>query len=132
MGKLQRLSLVGALIFLSACSTRNCREERENDRAATPVPAKALDLSKEASIADVVRVYKPDGSVQCGSFSAISVEAMQKQLGNIQVLNAAKRNDGLLRAQQCGLPTGNSNVYTIYRKDLAAALKLGFQEWVHP
>ncbi len=35
----------------------------------------------------------------------------------------------MMRIQVCGAPTGNSNVYEIDRKDLEAALKVGFKEW---
>ena len=54
---------------------------------------------------------------------------MQKQLGDIQVHKSYNQNDGMMRIQVCGAATGNSNIYEIDRKDLAAAIKAGFKEW---
>ncbi len=76
-----------------------------------------------------VKVAKADGSLQCGQGRAIPVAEMQKELGAIKVYSSANKNDGMMRIQVCGSPTGNHNVYEIDRKDLDAALKAGFKEW---
>jgi hypothetical protein len=54
---------------------------------------------------------------------------MQAQLGPMKVYSSGNRNDGMMRIQVCGAPTGNVNVYEIDRKDLAVAQKKGFKEW---
>lgn len=81
------------------------------------------------SKADRVKVFKPDGSLQCGQGKAVAVTEMQNQLNGIKVYSSVNRNDGMMRVQVCGAPTGNVNVYEIDRKDLAAAQKKGFKEW---
>ncbi len=86
----------------------------------------------ETPIADRVRIYKPDGSLQCNQGEAIPLPDMEKDLAGIQVFSRGRRNDGVMRIQLCGSPTGMCNVYEIPRKDLAAALKLNFKEWLGP
>ncbi|MNL53665.1 hypothetical protein D3C87_1769290 [compost metagenome] len=54
---------------------------------------------------------------------------MEKDLKGIKTYSSINKNDGMMRIQVCGSPTGNSNIYEIDRKDLAAALKAGFKEW---
>lgn len=147
MEKLRRLSVVGtALVLLGACAQTNCRENHRAETTApttaggstdvnkpatpaTEAPIRPVDTSKEATIGDQVRVYKPDGSLQCDQGKPVSLDEMKKQLGSIPVLQMIKKSDGLMRIQQCGSPTGMSNVYSIERKNLSAATKLGFKEW---
>ncbi len=78
---------------------------------------------------DKVKVFKDDGSLQCGQGEQIALAEMEKELKNIRVYSSAHKNDGMMRIQLCGSPTGNCNVYEIDRKDLEAAMKLGFKEW---
>lgn len=78
---------------------------------------------------DRVKVFKADGSLQCGQGKATPVAEMQKELKGIKVHSAVNQNDGMMRIQLCGSPTGMINVYEIDRKDLEAALKLGFKEF---
>jgi hypothetical protein len=87
----------------------------------TPTPTAALGLK--------VKVYKADGSLQCGMGTKIALETMEKQLKGIKVFSRTNKNDGLMRIQVCGAPTGQSNVYEINRTDLERALKAGFKEW---
>ena len=76
-----------------------------------------------------VKVYKPDGSLQCGMGKKTALEEMEKELKGLQVFGRSNQNDGLMRIQVCGAPTGQSNVYEISRSDLGKALKAGFKEW---
>ena len=39
-------------------------------------------------------------------------------------------NDGKMRIQMCGSPTGNVNVYEIDKANLSQALGYGFTEWI--
>lgn len=82
------------------------------------------DLSKH------VYVYKADGSLQCGQGQKIAPNEMAKELAPIQVFSSETKNDGLMRIQVCGHPTGYCNVYEISEDDLEQALKLGFKKWI--
>lgn len=121
------LMVLPLLFILGACSHGNCRTTQKSNE----VPAK---INSEVPVAasstlDRVKVYKSDGSLQCGQGKQIALAEMQKQLTGIQVYSSANKNDGMMRIQVCGSPTGNHNVYEIDRKDLEAALKAGFKEW---
>lgn len=79
--------------------------------------------------ADLVKVYKYDGSLQCGMGKTIPLAEMQKELQGIHVYSSKNQNDGLMRTQVCGSATGHANVYEIDRADLSEAKKRGFKEW---
>ncbi|WP_413561551.1 hypothetical protein [Bdellovibrio sp. HCB209] len=115
------------VLILAACSHGDCRGEKRKNSQANPETGAAVATTSNAS--DRVKVFKPDGSLQCGQGKRIPVADMQKELGSIQVFSSKNQNDGMMRIQVCGSPTGNCNVYEIDRKDLAAAQKAGFKEW---
>ncbi len=119
------------VLGLVGCSNKSCREIRQEASAGAPPVAvsKEKDPMSKTAIADRVKVHKADGSLQCSQGKAISLLEMQKQLGDIQVHKSYNQNDGMMRIQVCGAATGNSNIYEIDRKDLAAAIKAGFKEW---
>jgi hypothetical protein len=133
------LLLVPIVFALGACSHGNCRSQKKDaDKTAVTAPAPAANgatttLPTEASVSSAtterVKVFKADGTLQCGQGKLIPLADMQKQLKGIKVYSSANKNDGMMRIQVCGSPTGNSNVYEIDRKDLEAALKNGFKEW---
>lgn len=115
------LFVIGStVLFISACASTNCRlQEAENMKKATEkVPA-----------ISTAKVYKYDGSLQCGMGKSIAPKDMQSELSGIKVLSAINKNDGLMRIQLCGSPTGNANVFEISKDDLDKALALGFREW---
>lgn len=121
------LFLIPLVGILTACTHGNCRGQKKLE---TPAAATSTEVPMESSSKlDRVKVHKADGSLQCGQGKAIPVAEMQKQLKDIKVFSAVNKNDGMMRIQVCGSPTGNSNVYEIDRKDLDAALKAGFKEW---
>lgn len=123
------------------CQNKPCREiqaekmkekNAKNPEAAAlaAAAAKPTEATPTAGVGQLkVRVFKPDGSLQCGMGSKISLETMEKDLKGIKVLSRTNMNDGLMRIQVCGAPTGQSNVYEINRSDLEKALKAGFKEW---
>lgn len=125
---MKKLGLL-CFVFLAACANSNCRAIRDEKAGPEAPIKKEMDPLSRTAVADRVRVFKPDGSLQCGQGRAISASEMQKDLKDIHVFSAINKNDGMMRIQQCGTPTGNANVYEIDRKDLAAAIKLGFKEW---
>lgn len=115
---------LNAVLF--GCATGKCINQKSAQDA--PAPAAGASMTPPSKL-DRVKVYKTDGSLQCGQGKAIPVADMQKELQNIQVYSSVNKSDGKMRMQLCGSPTGRCNVYEIDRKDLEAATKLGFKEW---
>ncbi len=76
-----------------------------------------------------IKVFKYDGSLQCGMGKAIPAAEMQKELEGITVYSAENKPDGLMHIQVCGSPTGRANVYEIDKSSLELAKKKGFKEW---
>lgn len=70
--------------------------------------------------ASEVRVFKYDGSRQCGFAPGVSLEEMAKELQDLDVtvLSQEKLAAPIEIGAGCGLPTGWANVYTISLKDL--------------
>lgn len=108
------------MVFLGfGCASKNCRIiEIENKKA----------LSQDLKV-ETIKVFKYDGSLQCGMGKGTPLEEMQKELVGIAVQSAENRNDGLMRIQLCGAPTGQANVYEIPKADLEKAQALGFKAW---
>jgi len=81
-----------------------------------------------ATSATYTKVYKIDGSVQCG-YTGIELNAMALELTNagIDVVCSQKGHDGLMRAAVCGADTGKLNIYTIEKKHLPDAESIGFK-----
>ena len=101
-----------------SCTSTHCRlKEIEKLSAKQEVKVKT------------VRVYRYDGTLQCGMGKRISIEEMQKDLKDIPVISSAHLNDGLMRIQLCGSPTGDANVFEIEEIHLEKAKALGFREW---
>ncbi|HEY8271960.1 MAG TPA: hypothetical protein VIG33_13805 [Pseudobdellovibrionaceae bacterium] len=122
-------------LTLFGCATGKCVNAASPPPKSAPVstpaptPHSGEIAMKPESKLDKVKVYKPDGSLQCGQGKAIPIAEMQKELKDIKVYSSMNKNDGMMRIQLCGSPTGNANVYEIDRKQLQAAIKLGFKEW---
>ncbi len=121
------LSSVFLSVFTMGCSTTPCKIE---DRPVTKTQEVEKSMTVAKDLTNKVRIYKPDGSQQCGTSPKTDVKQMQKELGLIQVFSAENKHDGLMRIQMCGHPTGNCNVFEILSSDLDAALKLGFKKWI--
>ncbi len=79
-------------------------------------------------------VGRPDGSTQCDpeSGEALSVGAAQLKEWGVAVYAQGKGSDGKVRAQMCGMPTGNWNLYQISRQEWVrvqtAAASGGFRQ----
>lgn len=116
------LAVMVLSLSLLACGTGPCHEQKNH----TPTSEVNVNASRPT---DRVKVYKPDGSKQCGQGQAIAPETMKKELGDIQVFSMKKQADGLMHIQMCGTPTGQCNVYEIPRIDLDKAKSAGFKEW---
>ena len=78
--------------------------------------------------ASYIKVYKHDGSVQCG-YTGVELDAMGLELTNagIDVICSQKGHDGLMRTAVCGAATGKLNIYTIAKKHLPEAEAIGFR-----
>lgn len=116
---------------LAACSLIGCAQGNCRSQISAPAAKGQADASMKSSSNpnDRVRVFKYDGSLQCGKGKAIAAEVMAKDLKDIKVYSFGSKADGLMHIQMCGTPTGKANVYEIDSTDLAAAQKLGFQQW---
>lgn len=121
MGKITLFLFLGTLI---GCSSTNCRRYHDLN---TATKTKWVGEKGEATLNQKVKIYKPDGSLQCGMGQTIPAEVMQKELGDIKVFTAENRSDGLMHIQVCGSPTGMINVFEIQQGDLDQALKKGFK-----
>ena len=130
------LAAVVSLVLFS-CSTRTCKpnetiQSGDNTAKVSAPVAGQTTISPTTNMTNQIKkikIYKPDGSVQCEQGSGTKPEEMQKQLGDIQVFSAENKHDGLIRTQVCGNATGNCNVYEINEADFAKAEKLGFKKW---
>lgn len=112
------------------CQTTPCNIQDRNLSIAEQktVDAKVADLKKD-SVMKNVKVYKPDGSLQCNQGKPISLKEMESELKTIKIFSAEKIHDGLMRIQVCGAPTGMSNVFEIAESDLEKAKTFGFKIW---
>jgi curli biogenesis system outer membrane secretion channel CsgG len=126
---MKAIVLVLITVALTACGTAPCNQASASASGKAPQQKGAVAVQGPSSSADHVKVYKTDGSLQCGQGKLIPVKDMEKDLQGIKVFNSYNKNDGMMRIQVCGAPTGNCNVYEIDRKDLDKALSLGFKEW---
>src|SRR5882672_11905152 len=88
--------------------------------------------------ADTVKVFRYDGSLQCGMGQAVPLDEMAKELTavNIKVFSSEKSVVSGLIIALCGAPTGMANVYEIAKDDLPRiptdrqGIKR-FQPWVY-
>ncbi len=148
--------LFSITILNLSCQNKPCREiqaesMKENKNSKTPVelklqPSSETQLGSNSPAVGVlpqdsvpsptthagqlkIKVFKPDGSLQCGMGAKIPIETTEKELKNIKVYSRSNKNDGLMRIQVCGAPTGQSHVFEIDKSNLERALKAGFKEW---
>lgn len=118
---------LGALILSAgviACSTGHCR--RDGDGVLEKVDTKPPTGYTEKNLGSIT-IVKADGSLQCGMRAGIDLDVMaREELPGIEILEAEKRPDGLMRIQVCGAETGILNSYKIRHRDLTKAQKAGF------
>ncbi|MEZ0392579.1 MAG: hypothetical protein ACAH59_10200 [Pseudobdellovibrionaceae bacterium] len=114
-------------LILLGCTSGNCRSQKEQKVDEKKINEAAAQISSNSQ--SRVKVYKYDGSQQCGMGKSVSLSEMQKELAGLAVYSADNRPDGLMHIQVCGSPTGRANVYEIDATSLEAAKKKGFKEW---
>jgi hypothetical protein len=123
--------ICGVVLFFVGCTTGNCRSQQiKAEQAGPEMQPKENKLLPEPSKVERVRVFKANGSLQCGQGKSIDPEAMAKDLKDIRVYKSSMENDGKMRIQVCGAATGNVNVYEIDKTNLEQALSYGFSEWI--
>lgn len=131
------LSVFALGLMLQACANKPCRELRNPELAASTssgattaaTPAQGGKVSDNVSGQSRIFVAKADGSLQCGQGKPIELAAMENELKGIQVFSRKKENDGKMRIQLCGSPTGMMNIYEIPASSLAEAEKRGFKKF---
>lgn len=124
--KLSILALSVAAFAFMGCSTAKCKIE---ERPPVEIKGNEKTMTEAKDLTSKVRVYKPDGSLQCGQGAKVDLDVMKKELQGIEVFKSDNKHDGLMRVQMCGHPTGTCNVYEILASDLEKAQKFGFKKW---
>ena len=80
---------------------------------------------------DRIWVSRPDGSLQCsektGAADPVAEARSELEKKGVHVLESKKGNDGRIRAQVCGISTGNETVFLIPKSELGKAKSLGFE-----
>lgn len=123
---------------LFSCSTRTCKPNETLAQSQGAAATANQPVAGETKISPTtnmtnqikkIKIYKPDGSVQCEQGTGTPAAEMAKQLGDIKVYTSENKHDGLIRIQVCGQPTGNCNVFEINESDFAKASALGFKKW---
>ena len=122
------ISWVALSVTLIHCSNTPCKIE---ERPPQTVQGIEKTMTSDKDLTKRIRIFKPDGSLQCGQGKKIELSMMAKELENIQIFSLENKHDGLMRIQLCGHPTGTSNVFEILEADLEKAEKLGFKKWLH-
>ncbi len=113
--------------FALGCQSGNCRSQRTQVSDEKAVNQAVAQVSANAQAR--VKVFKYDGSMQCGMGKPIGIADMQKELTGFAVYSAENKSDSLMHIQACGTPTGRANVYEVDRNSLEAVKKKGFKEW---
>lgn len=139
-------NLLLSALFLAgvACSHGgNCNNIPQRPPAAapqatepTPAPAEAskpVQAPVEKRLPSI-EVYKVTGEQQCESTKGIPLEQMRATLTRkkITVYDGRTQSDGLMHMTLCGAPAGTIHVFSIPKKDLKRATKLGFKVWTEP
>ena len=131
MTKIALWGLLSLGFFIQACADGNCRRNaqiREEQAVAFRGPAALEDRNPGAAH---VRVFKYDGSQQCGQGQPISPEEMRKEIpASIEIYKVESKMDGLMHSMRCGANSGKANVFEVASKDLPALKKLGYKEWI--
>jgi hypothetical protein len=125
--KFAGFSILFTGFFMVACQSGNCRSQRTTVADEKAVNEAVAQVSTNAQAR--VKVFKYDGSLQCGMGKPTGIADMQKDLKGFAVYSAENKTDNLMHIQACGTPTGRANVYEIDRNSLEEVKKKGFKEW---
>ncbi len=105
--------------------------------ASDGVVEKKIQIKDKAHLLpsqEVVWVSKSDQSKSCDPESGVSLLQGREELKKIKILvfDSKKKNKGRLYIQMCGAPGGTMNVFLIPRRNLTAAISLGYEEFSDP
>jgi hypothetical protein len=138
----KRLSILPAFAVLAiSCSHGGpCNNVPQRPvAAATPVPEPApAEEAPKAAVVEKrlpsIQVYKSTGEQQCEASKGIPLDQMRASLTKkkITVYEARTQSDGLMHMTLCGSPAGTIHVFSIPKKNLKAAERLGFKVWTEP
>jgi hypothetical protein len=139
---------ISAAFFLTACATENCSNVPQRPLAsetAAPSPAPVADQTVPATApvaavaaeptqttpprGETVQVFKSTGQLQCGQDPGLPLDEVRLQLSSkkISVYEAHTQPDGRMHMALCGAPSGTIHVFTISKKSLKKAEKIGFK-----
>ena len=125
MGKIVLLLCLSG--FLAGCASGHCRGKENLTEAAKLKWQDEEELKAQRNLK--VKVFKSDGSLQCGMGQSLTPDKMSKQLTGVTIFSMKSQQDGFMHIQACGTPTGQINIYEISLADLEKANKAGFKEW---
>jgi hypothetical protein len=136
-----------SLLYLNGCSNQQCNNIPQRPVASeppSPTPSDldstttgtagltAMDkksLGEEMGDGPQIQVSKPSGELQCGQSAGISIQDAAKELSKnkITVIESHSQPDGLMHMTVCGASTGKIHVFTIFKKNIKKAQRLGFK-----
>lgn len=120
--------IVAALFIALGAHAFGVKKSPEAPKDAAP-SVSASPSSVEAS--DRLWVKKPDGGLACDQdkkhITPLEVGRAELKKAGVEVFEAKKANDGMMRAAVCGIATGNENHFLILKKDAEVAKKLGYE-----
>lgn len=124
------LAVATLCFIISACADKPCRECQPpiNDSKVTATPGQTAPVLN--TVPDRIKVFKYDGTLQCGMGKLIPIEEMKKEFKEIKIYKAVSKSDGQMRIQLCGSPSGSAHIFEIDRANLSEVLNLGFKEWI--
>jgi hypothetical protein len=125
---MKRIISLCSSVALLACAQGNCHSQKKVQPDEKVINQAVNQVSSNAQ--SRIKVYKYDGSLQCGQGKAIPLSEMQKDFTGIARYSAENKSDNLMHIQACGTPTGKANVYEIDRTALEAMKKKGYKEWI--
>jgi len=140
-----RLFITGATaaIFVG-CVSGHCRTQHESNATLaekrtqdgeqlketfkTPQTASGERSSPSATAGTTVRVFKSDGTLQCGKGKKIPIERIASELKGINILEKYAGDDGMMHSSNCGGVTGTGYIFVIPSADLKKAQDLKLKE----
>jgi hypothetical protein len=142
-----KVILISAALSFMACAHDQCnnlpqRPLASDEGGTSPMPSPAATNTTPPAAAaepiippDSIQIFKATGETQCEGGNAtnrIPLDKMQSTLSSkkITVFESHTQSDGKMHMQLCGSPAGTVHVFTISKKYLKAAEKLGFKIFI--
>ena len=143
---MHKLLAISAALLTVSCSHGTCnnlpqREVAQEGKVSTTGP-ELLPVDEPAKKAEApakpekrlpsIEVFKATGELQCGETKGLTQDEMKSFLtkNKISVYEGRTQSDGMMHMTLCGSPSGKIHIFSIPKKDLKRAEKLGFKTWV--